>query len=127
MSPSRREPATLEGRVQRLEASVDRLHDDYQSIRESLRSMSEQLADLVRLSERQSTQRDGLERAFDALARCESQIAVLENRVATLDVKSQLVGQAGSSIVGIAVRVIATGIVAAAATIIALWASKGAA
>jgi hypothetical protein len=42
-------------------------------------------------------------------------------------VKSQLVGQAGSSIVGIAVRVIATGIVAAAATIIALWASRGAA
>jgi chromosome segregation ATPase len=127
MSPSRREPATLEGRVQRLEASVDRLHDDYQSIRESLRSMSEQLADLVRLSERQATQRDGLERAFDALARLESQVAVIENRVATLDVKSQLVGHAGSSIVGIAVRVIATGIVAAVATIIALWASRGAA
>jgi hypothetical protein len=42
-------------------------------------------------------------------------------------VKSQLVGHAGSSIVGIAVRVIATGIVAAVATIIALWASRGAA
>jgi len=125
MSPSRREPATLEGRVQRLEVSVDRLHADYREIKESLRSMSHQLDELVRLSERQSSQRDGLERAFDAIARCESQIAVIENRVATLDVRSQLVGQAGSSIVGIAVRVIATGIVAAAATLIALLVSRG--
>jgi chromosome segregation ATPase len=130
---------SLEGRVSRLENSVESLHKDNSSIastlaghgqsllalNESMAGVQQRLEQLVLVTERQSTQRDGLERAFATLGRHEARVAQAELRLTKVEAQGSVVSAAGSTALGIVVRVIATGIVASIATLIAVYASRG--
>jgi chromosome segregation ATPase len=113
---------SLPARVERLEASVERLHSDYREIRDTLRGMSDQLGDLVRLSERQASQRDGLDRVHSDVQAVCARVTSIDARVAAVEAQSRVVGAAGSSLLGVVARVIATGIVAAIAALVAVYA-----
>lgn len=142
MSPTRRQPArdiTLEGRVARLETSVETLHKENGSIaatlaghgealsavRQSIDAVDEKLAQIAVLMERQVTQREAIERAFSQIGKHDGRISTIEHRVAGLEAQGSVVQAAGSGIVSIVVRVLATGVVAAIATLIALVTSRG--
>jgi hypothetical protein len=75
--------------------------------------------------ERQVTQREAIERAFTMIGKHDGRISTVEHRVAGLEAQGSVVSAAGSSALAIVVRVIATGIVASIATLVALYASRG--
>lgn len=140
VSPSRRSPTSaIEVRVERLEGSVRELHEDYREMHtaiakhgESLSGLGElmgsvnaQLAELVRIGERQLAQREAIDRAFGQIGKQDGRVSNLERRVGGLEARGEVVHAAGSGLVAIIVRVVATGIVAAVATFIALYASRG--
>lgn len=144
MSPTRRSPArdlTLEGRVVRLESSVETLHKDNSSIaatlavhgealsgvRKVLDAVEGRLEQLAVLMERQVTQREAIERAFTMIGKHDGRLSTVEHRVAGLEAQGSVVSAAGSSALAIVVRVIATGIVAGIASMIVLsqYASRG--
>jgi hypothetical protein len=130
---------SLEGRVSRLETSVEGLHRENGNIaatlvghgealsglRQVIDSVDGRLEQLAVLMERQVTQREALERAFSMLGKQDGRLSNVEHRLAGLESQGAVVQAAGSGIVAIVVRVIATGIVAAVATVIALYASRG--
>jgi hypothetical protein len=130
---------TLEGRVARLENSVETLHKENSSIastlsvhgealsgvRKVLDAVEGRLEQLAVLMERQVTQREAIERAFTMIGKHDGRISAVEHRVAGLEAQGSVVSAAGSSAVAIVVRVIATGIVASIATLVALYASRG--
>lgn len=142
MSQTRRSPArdvTLEGRVARLENSVETLHKENSSIastlsvhgealsgvRKVLDAVEGRLEQLAVLMERQVTQREAIERAFTMIGKHDSRISNVEHRVSGLEAHGSVVSAAGTSALAIVVRVIATGIVASIATLVALYASRG--
>lgn len=118
MSPTGRQPArdiTLEGRVARLETSVESLHKEKGSIAATLAGHGEAL----------SAVRQSIARAFSQIGKHDGRISTIEHRVAGLEAQGSVVQAAGSGIVSIVVRVVATGVVALIATIIALVTSRG--
>jgi chromosome segregation ATPase len=132
---------TLESRVSRLEVSVEGLHRENSSLaatlsahgealaalRASIDTLDEKLSGIAVLMERQVSQREGLDRAFNSIGKLEARLSGFESRMASMEAQGSVVQAAGSGVMAIGTRIIATGIVAAVATIIALWASRGAA
>lgn len=115
------------------------------SIEGTLQSMAGQLADLVRLSERQITQREGLERAFRAIGAQSEKVDQLRQQMTALTVHglpertSVLEGQLkelqglgntarsfGSGALQIAVRWISAAGIGAVATLVAVYLKNGA-
>lgn len=142
MSPPRQAIARdvpLEGRVARLEDSVAVLHKENSSIastlsvhgealsgvRKVLDAVEGRLEQLAVLMERQVTQREAIERAFSMLGKQDGRLCAVEHRISGLEAQGSVVSAAGSSALAIVVRVIATGIVAAIASLVALYVSQG--
>lgn len=129
----------LEGRVARLEESVAVLHKENSSIastlsvhgealsgvRKVLDAVEGRLEQLAVLMERQVTQREAIERAFSMLGKQDGRLCAVEHRITGLEAQGSVVSAAGSSALAIVVRVIATGIVAAIASLVALYVSQG--
>lgn len=123
--------------MERLEGSVRELHEDYRELHtaiakhgESLSGLGElmgsvnaQLAELVRIGERQLAQREAIDRAFAQIGKIEERCGSVERQVLALAADGNVAKTVGASALQVGVRVIATGIVAAIATLIAIAAT----
>lgn len=143
MSPTRRQPArdvTLEGRVARLESSVETLHKENGSIaatlashgeaielvRETVSAVDAKLERLVVMGERQQSQREALDRAFEAIGKQEGRLVADEQRIAGLEAHKMVVAAAGSGVWQIIIRAASYGVVATVTALIAIAATGGA-
>lgn len=143
VSPSKRLPVrddSLEGRVSRLETSVEGLHRENGNIaatlvghgealsglRQVIDSVDGRLEQLAVLMERQVTQREALDRAFESIGKHDGRLVAVEQRIAGLEAHKSFVSAAGSGVWQIIIRAASYGVVAAVTALIAIAATGAA-
>lgn len=143
MSPAHRQPSrdlTLEGRVSRLETSVEALHKEnsciaatlsvhgeaLSGVRKVLDAVDGRLEQLAVLMERQVSQREALDRAFGDIGKHDGRLVAVEQRIAGLEAHKSVVAAAGSGVWQIIIRAASYGVVAAVTALIAIAATGAA-